>query len=172
MEHGIYIEKSISIERPIGELFSFWRDLENLPKIMTHLSEVKNLSDKRSLWIAETIGNYSFKWEAEITYEKENELIVWRSLEGAEVPNTGSVHFAELTNGKGTLIRVTLKYDPPGGKIANAFAKMFLKDPASEIEEDLGRFKQFMETEEVATVEGQSSGRIEEKRNESARVAR
>ncbi len=99
------------------------------------------------------------EWDAEIINEKENEMIAWRSLEGADVDNAGSVHFEKAPNGRGTVVKVSLKYDPPAGVIGAAVAKLFGEEPSQQIQEDLRRFKQLMEAGEIPTTEGQSSGR-------------
>lgn len=156
---GVKVEKTTTINRSPEELFRFWRDFENLPRIMSHLESVKVTGGNRSHWVAKAPGGSTVEWDAEIYNEKENELIAWRSLEGSDVDNAGSVRFTPATGGRGTEVRVTLKYDPPGGVIGAAIAKLFGEEPAQQVQEDLRRFKQFMETGETATTEGQPSGR-------------
>jgi uncharacterized membrane protein len=157
--HGIKVEKSITINRSPEELYRFWRNFENLPRFMNHLESVRTTEGNRSHWVAKAPAGSTVEWDAEIYNEKEGELIAWRSLEGADVDNAGSVRFEPATGGRGTTVRVTLKYDPPGGAIGALFAKLFGEEPSQQIEEDLRRFKQVMEAGEAATTEGQSSGR-------------
>ena len=156
---GVKVEKSITINRPPEELFRFWRNFENLPRVMSHLESVQVTGDNRSHWVAKAPAGTSVEWDAEVYNEKENELIAWRSLEGADVDSAGSVHFTPAPAGRGTELRVVLKYDPPAGKIGAAVAKLFGEEPEQQIEEDLRRFKSMMETGEVPTTEGQPSGR-------------
>lgn len=156
---GFKIERSVTINRPADELYSFWRSFENLPRFMNHLESVRVTSEKNSHWVAKAPAGTSVEWDAEVYNEKENELIAWRTLEGADVPSAGSVHFEPAAGGRGTIVRVILKYDPPGGAIGAAIARLFGENPEQQISEDLRRFKQLMETGEVATVEGQTSGR-------------
>ncbi|MEJ7616373.1 MAG: SRPBCC family protein [Pyrinomonadaceae bacterium] len=99
------------------------------------------------------------EWDAEIINEKENELIAWRSLEGADVDNSGSVRFKKAQDGRCTEIKIEIHYTPPGGILGAAFAKLFGEEPQQQVDDDLRRFKQLMETGEIATTEGQSSGR-------------
>lgn len=156
---GFKVERSVTINRPAEELFRFWRDFENLPRFMNHLESVQVTSEKNSHWVAKAPAGTSVEWDAEVYNEKENELIAWRTLEGADVPSAGSVHFEPSAGGRGTIVRVILKYDPPGGALGAAIARLFGENPEQQIAEDLRRFKQLMETGEVATVEGQTSGR-------------
>ena len=154
---GIKVEKSIIINKSPGEIYRFWRDFQNLPRIMNHLETVRDIGGNRSHWVAKAPAGTTVEWDAEIYNEKENELIAWRSLENADVDNAGSVHFEPATGGRGTVLRVSLKYDPPGGFLGATVARLFGENPEQQIEEDLRRFKQAIETGEIATSGGQSS---------------
>jgi uncharacterized membrane protein len=125
---------------------------------MNHLESVTTTGEGRSHWVAKAPAGTTVQWDAEIYNEKEGELIAWRSLEGADVDNAGSVRF-EPAGAGGTTVRVTLRYDPPGGAVGAAIARIFGENPEQQIEEDLRRFKQVMETGEVTTTTGQPSGR-------------
>ena len=157
--HGIKVEKSVTVNRPPEEVYRFWRDFQNLPRFMNHLESVTDLGNGRSHWVAKAPAGKTVEWDAEVYNEKENELIAWRSLEGADVDNAGSVRFEPAPEGRGTTVRVTLKYDPPAGKIGSLIAKLWGEEPSQQIEEDLRRFKQVMEAGEIPTTEGQPSGR-------------
>jgi uncharacterized membrane protein len=156
---GIKVEQSVTINKSPEELYRFWRNFENLPRFMNHLESVSVEGSGRSHWVAKAPAGTTVEWDAEVYNEKENELIAWRSLEGADVDNAGSVRFEPATDGRGTVVRVSLKYDPPGGVIGSTFAKLFGEEPSQQIEEDLRRFKQVMEAGDILTTEGQSSGR-------------
>ncbi len=158
-QSGTKVEQSITINRPIHELYSFWREVENLPQIMRHLQSVEAINTKRSRWVAQGPMGITVDWEAEIFNEQEPELIAWRSLPDSQVATAGSIRFKELENDRGTAVTVSLKYDPPGGKVATALAWLLGRDAEQEIEEDLRRFKSKMETGEIPTTEGQPSGR-------------
>jgi len=84
-------------------------------------------------------------------------LIAWRTLEGSQVSSAGSVRFEDAPNG-GTVVRVTLKYDPPGGKLGALVARLFGENPSRQIEEDLGRFKELMESMGTTNA-GRTTGR-------------
>jgi uncharacterized membrane protein len=157
-EHGVKVEKAITVNRSPEQLYRFWRDFANLPRIMTHLQAVQTTSPTRSHWVAKgPMG--TVEWDAEIFNERANELIAWRSLEGSQVDTAGSVHFTPGPHGRGTEIRVSLKYNPPAGKMGAAVARLFGEAPEQQIQEDLRRFKQWMEAGEVPTTAGQPMGR-------------
>jgi uncharacterized membrane protein len=159
MPQSIKVEKTVTINKPADELYRFWRDFENLPRFMKHLKYVKVIDESRSHWIASAPMGQSLEWDAEIVREEENRLIAWASVAGAEVENSGFVRFQPGPEGRGTEVKVVLEYNPPGGAITATVAKLFGEAPQQQIADDLGRFKQFMETGEIATTEGQSSGR-------------
>jgi uncharacterized membrane protein len=142
---GIRVQKSIRISRSPEDLFRFWRNLDNLPRIMKHLRSVTTTTGDRSHWVAEAPLGTSIQWDAEIINERPNELIAWRSLEGSCADSAGSVHFQRAPGG-GTDVIVVLKYDPPAGPLGASVTSLFGENPEQQIEEDLRRFKQMMET--------------------------
>lgn len=155
---GIKVEKSIVINRSPAEIYRFWRNFSNLPRIMNHLESVTVYDSRRSHWVAKAPIGSTVKWDAEIIKDKKDELISWRSLEKADVVNTGSVHFIPTPDGRGTEVRVQLQYDPPGGKLGAAVAKLFGEEPSLQIADDLQRFKEVMETGEFLKSEAPSPG--------------
>lgn len=158
-DESIHIVKSIHINRPVAEIYRFWRDFENLPRVMQHMESVAVTGERRSRWVAKGPAGATIEWEAETVEDRPNEAIAWRSIEGATVENSGSVKFAPAHGGRGTLVSIRLDYNPPAGLVGAAVAKLFGEEPALQIEEDLRRLKQIMETGEVITTEGQSAGR-------------
>ncbi|MEA2570250.1 MAG: hypothetical protein QOI24_2251 [Acidobacteriota bacterium] len=143
---GVRVEQSVTIDVPAEQLYTFWRDFQNLPRFMNHLQSVKVIDDRRSHWVAKGPAGSDAEWDAEIINEIPNELIGWRSVEGSQVDNAGSVHFSTAANGGGTVVKVVLRYDPPAGKVGAAIAKLFGEDPAHQVSEELRTFKQLMET--------------------------
>lgn len=144
---GVHVDEHVTINRPIEELYRFWRNLENLPRFMQHLESVERLTDTLSRWRAKGPAGTVVEWTAEIINEVPNQVIGWRSIDGSDVVSAGSVNFDQLGSGQ-TQVRVRLQYSPPGGKAGAAVAKLFGRDAATEIREDLQRFKQLVETGE------------------------
>jgi uncharacterized membrane protein len=148
------IVRSVTIaDRSPDELFAFWRDFENLPRIMKHLERVEVIDDARSRWTVKAPAGRTVEWEAEIYNEVPGQLIAWRTLHDADVANAGSVRFRQAPGGRGTEVCVELEYAPPGGRIGAAVAKLFGESPELQVREDLRRFKQLMEAGELAVSE-------------------
>ncbi len=138
--------------------YMFWRDLENLPRFMQYLESVKSVGEGRSEWTAVGPLDKRIHWTAEITDDRQNERIAWGSVAGSEVETSGSVEFLSKANGRGTVVKATMRYDPPAGALGKAFATLMGKDPQFLVREDLRHFKSLVETGEVATTVGQSHG--------------
>ena len=147
--HGTHVEASIVVAKPVREVYDFWRDFERLPRFMVHLIDVDTTTDGRSHWVAKGPLGMRVEWDAEITKDEPNKVIAWNSLRGSDVDTTGSVHFRPA--GNGTEVRVNLKYDPPGGQLGTAVAKLFGENPQRQVREDLLRFKQLIETNGLPT---------------------
>lgn len=167
LETTTEVTKSVTINKSAAELYGFWRDFENLPKFMNHLESVKVINQKKSEWKAKAPLGYEVTWEAQISQDVENELIAWRSIEGSQIPNSGKVEF-KPTKDRGTVVKVTIKYEPPAGKIGELAAKILTEEPNTQVAEDLRRFKSLMEAGEIIKVEGQTSGRKESAKTATA----
>ncbi|HYT75942.1 MAG TPA: SRPBCC family protein, partial [Vicinamibacterales bacterium] len=155
---GVNVLESVTINRPIDELYRFWRNLENLPQFMRHLESVEKVTDTISHWRAKGPAGTIVEWDAEVFNEVPPKLIAWRSIEGAEVVSAGSVNFDIAGPARGTRITVHMQYSPPGGKLGAKVAKLFGADAETEVREDLRRFKQIVESGEVPATSGQPRG--------------
>lgn len=159
MNQSIRVEKTVTINKPAAELYRFWHDFENLPQFMKHLKHVAVIDAKRSHWIANAPMGASVEWDADILEDRENELISWASVEGADVENSGFVRFKPAPGNRGTEVKVVIEYSPPGGALTATFAKLFGEEPEQQIGDELRRFKMLMEAGEIATTEGQPRGK-------------
>ncbi len=144
------VGRTVTINRPRAELFAYWRDFANLASFMENVERIETLDDKRSHWVVKAPAGKTVEWDSTITEEKDGEFIAWASEEGADVPNSGRVDFKDA-GARGTVVSVTILYDPPAGVIGKAVAKMFQREPAIQARRELRRFKQLMETGEIAT---------------------
>jgi len=145
------VEQSVTINRPVVEVYRFWRNFENLPRFMDHLESVTVIDDTRSHWVAKGPAGTRVEWDAVIHHEFDDELIAWRSLPGSEINTAGSVHFTPSADGTGTEIRVVLSYEPPAGKVGVAFAKLLGEEPSKQVADDLRRLKQVMDAGDAGT---------------------
>jgi uncharacterized membrane protein len=155
VDRAIKVEKTVTIDKPAEELYRYWHNFANLPTFMKHLKSVTVYDEKRSHWVANAPLGQTVEWDAEIIKDEPNRLIAWASVENAEIDNSGFVRFQPATGGRGTEVKVVMEYNPPGGALGAAIAKLFGEEPEQQIGDELRRFKQLMETGEIATTEGQ-----------------
>lgn len=155
-----FVGCTVTINRPRAELFAYWRDLTQLPTFMENVEQVERLDDKRSRWVVKAPAGKTVEWISAITEERDGEVIAWASEDGADVPNSGRIDFRDAQGDRGTIVTATILYDPPAGIIGKVIAKMFQREPAIQARRDLRRFKQLMETGEIAT--GARNRRLQE----------
>lgn len=155
---AIRVEKTVTINKSAEELYNYWHNFENLPTFMKHVKSVQVLDMRRSHWVANAPMGQTIEWNADIINDQPNQLIAWASEEGAEVDNSGFVRFQPAPGDRGTEVKVVMEYNVPGGMLTAAIAKLFGEEPEQQIGDELRRFKQLMETGEIATTEGQSRG--------------
>ena len=155
----IRAERTVTISKPAAELYAYWHDFANLPTFMKHVQSVTVMDMRRSHWVAKAPMGQSIEWDADIIDDRPNELIAWASIEGADVDNSGFVRFKPAPGNRGTEVKVVIEYNPPGGLLGSALAKLFGEEPEQQIGDELNRFKQLMEAGEIATTEGQPTGR-------------
>lgn len=148
---GLRVEKVLTINRPPQQVYEFWRNLENLPKFMQHLESVQITGEKTSHWKARGPAGVSVEWDAEMMDDYPGQQISWHSTGAAELPNKGTVEFNVAPGGRGTEVKVSIDYFPPGGAAGKAAAKIVHSINAQQLEEDLKRLKQILETGEIAT---------------------
>jgi uncharacterized membrane protein len=142
---------TVTINRPRAELYAYWRKFSNLATFMDNVVAIDEIDTRQSRWQVKAPGGNTLEWVSVITEEREGEYIAWASAEGADVPNSGRIEFRDAPGGRGTWVTATILYDPPGGIIGKVVAKMFQREPTIQARRDLRRFKQLMETGEIAT---------------------
>lgn len=145
------VGRTVTINRPRPELFAYWRDFANLATFMENVERIDVLDDRRSHWVVKAPGRKTVEWTSVITGEQDGSFIAWASEDGADVPNSGRIDFRDAQADRGTIVTATILYDPPAGAIGKLIAKMFQREPAIQARRDLRRFKQLMETGEIAT---------------------
>jgi uncharacterized membrane protein len=157
--NGVHIQAAFTINKPVGEVYRQWRELENLPKFMKHLKSVRQLDNRRSEWTAQGPMGATFSWQSEIIDEADGKFLVWRSMPGSLVENTGSAQFREAPGGRGTELIVAMDYSKVGGHVGQFLSDMLGAVPERVLREELRNFKQLMEAGEIPTTEGQPTGR-------------
>ena len=149
------VAHTLIINRSREDLYRFWRNFENLPRVMHSVASVRALDDRRSHWVARGPMDRSIEWDS----ESPNSAIAWRSLPGSDLDMSGFVRFTPAPGGRGTLMEIEMHYVPPAGKLGTAIATLLGHEPGQQLRADLRRFKWLMETGEIPTTEGQPAGR-------------
>jgi uncharacterized membrane protein len=147
---GALLAETVTINRPAQELYEFWRDPANLVQVMDNIQAIEVIDDARSRWTVKAPAGREVSWESVITQDVPGREITWQSAPGADVANSGRIEFRDA-GARGTVVRATIAYDPPGGAIGQLIAKLFQREPRIQARRDLRRFKQLMETGEIAT---------------------
>ncbi|SCL25444.1 Uncharacterized membrane protein [Micromonospora pallida] len=150
LPRGNRVEAAVTVNRTPEEAYRFWRDVENLPRFMYHLRSVTVTGPRRSRWEAKAPAGRTVGWDAEIMSDLPHELITWRSVGRTRVPNSGSVRFVPVADGRGTEVWVEFAYASPGGRLGRLAARVFGENPQQQVCDDLRRFKQVIETGEIA----------------------
>lgn len=159
---GDLVGKTVIINRPRHELYDYWRQLEQLPTFMDNVVSIEALDDRRYRWVVKAPAGKTVEWVAAITEDEPGTRIAWASEEGADVPNSGRIDFRDAPGGRGTWVTATILYDPPAGVIGKLVATLFQREPAIQARRDLRRFKQLMETGEIATASWTAKQLVEE----------
>jgi uncharacterized membrane protein len=157
------VAEAVTINRPARELYDFWRDPQNLVHVMDNILSIEPIDRDRSRWTVRAPADGKVSWESVITKDIPGEEITWQSAEGADVANSGRIECRDAGE-RGTVVRATIAYEPPGGKIGQLIAKLFQREPRIQARRDLRRFKQLMETGEIATA-ARTRKQLEEEQN-------
>jgi len=149
-EEGL-VGRTVSINKPREEIYRAWRDFTRFPSFLENVEEVEDLGDGRSRWTIKAPLGSTVEVITRITEDVPNEMIAWKSEPDSQIQTEGRVELFEVAPGRGTALRLTIKYDPPAGLPGRAVAKVLQREPNAQARRDLRRFKQLLETGEVAT---------------------
>jgi uncharacterized membrane protein len=161
------IGRTVTIDWPREEIYAFWRHLPNLVGIMENIERIDLVDKKRSHWVVKAPGDRTVEWDSVIVDDEPGRMISWQSVEGSDIRTSGRVEFVDAPPGRGTYVRATVAYDPPGGVIGQWIAKLLQREPNLQTRRDLRRLKQFLETGEI-TSSASPSGRKSESPTEQA----
>lgn len=150
-DHAAVVGRSVTVNLPREQVYAFWRDFKNFPSFMENIESVSIGDERRSHWVVQAPGGRTVEWDAVLNEDIPGELIAWSSVENAEIKNAGRIEFWDAAPGRGTIVTATIAYEPPAGRLGQLVAKLFQEDPKIQARRDLRRFKQVLETGEVAT---------------------
>jgi uncharacterized membrane protein len=147
---GALVGRTVTINRPRQEVYGRWRDFTRFPEFMENVREVQDLGGGRSRWTIEAPAG-TVELVTRMTEDLRGEAIAWESEPESEIATSGRVEFSDAGPMRGTMVRLQMRYDPPGGAVGRGIAKLLQNEPAIQARRDLRRFKQLMETGEVTT---------------------
>lgn len=150
----IEIESAVTIDRPATELHRAWCNPDTLSRVMGDFADVHSVGEKRWHWNAHGPADKGLEWESEITEENEGRLLRWRSVGDAAIPNDGEVRFHEAPQGLGTEVRLSMRFDPPGGALGRAAVKMLGPTPQRFASRALHRFRNIVESAGLPAPQG------------------
>ncbi len=160
----IRVRKTITVNRPIGDVYAFWNDFENYPTFMDHIEYIRATADNRlTHWKVKAPAGMTVEWDSEIVADEPNSFIAWRSV-GGDIENSGSVRFEPATGGRGTVVRLELEYLSPGGAIGSYIAKLLGQEPGQQAARGLRLMKQILETGGVTKSDASIRGGMREAR--------
>jgi len=148
-----------TINKPPAEVYRFWREVENLPSFMAHVDDVSGTGDGTSHWTVSAPFGRTVEWDATTIEDVPERRIAWRSVENADVQNNGAVDFVPAPGARGTEVHVSISYKMPAGKLGETVARYFGEDPHQQLDDDLRRLKQLLETGEVVRSDGAPGGK-------------
>lgn len=145
------VGNTVTVGRPAEELYRDWRDFTKFPRFMDNVEKVESLGDDKSRWTIKAPAGTTVELVTAITDDRPGELIAWKSEPESQITTDGRVEFIPAAPGRGTYVRLVMRYDPPGGIFGKGIAKVLQREPNLQARRDLRRFKSLMETGEVAT---------------------
>jgi len=157
-QRELIARSSILLNCTPEQAYQFWSNFENLPLFMRHLESVTLMGESRSRWTAIGPLGKRVRWDAEIAFDRKDDVIAWRSLPDSEIYVDGIVKFRSAPANRGTIITTIVVYQPPAGALGGTLIKILGKDPSFMMRQDLRRMKALIETGEIPTVDGQTHG--------------
>lgn len=140
----IHLRKTLVLDRPVRDVFSFCRDFENFPRIIQSLHRITDFQDGRSRWEVASPSGEVLTWDAEVTKYVPNVVLAWRSLPGSVVDCNGLIRFEPTASG-GTRLLIQIDYDPGATDFADALRALLDVSRERQLEADLSRANFYIE---------------------------
>jgi uncharacterized membrane protein len=141
------IEASVTIQRPVEEVFRFYRDFKNLPSFLGDVMDIEQIGPATSRWAIQGPLGIRANWTMQVTEERTNELIRYETVTSPLLRTSWEIHFAPGSEAGETEVREVMKV--PLGGLGRAALALIGKFPAEEVASNLHRLKQVMEVGRV-----------------------
>ena len=160
--------KTITVGAPVDEVYDAWSRVENFPRIMSHIREVRDIGNGRTRWTATGPAGVPVSWDAVVTQDVPGEILAWRSEPGSMIDNAGFIRFEPVGDGESTRVDIHLSYNPPAGSAGDVVASLLGADPKSAMDEDMVRFQSLVE--EGRTGNGRETASLEDLAEDDRRI--
>ena len=127
---GLRIQKTACINATAADLYEFWKNPQNYPKVFAHVKQITPEQNGIFLWHVAGPAGIPLSWRGRITRLVPEQRIEWRSLPGSIVENHGVIHLEAQKDGR-TRVQIDMSYNPPAGLLGHAFAALLGLDPKS-----------------------------------------
>jgi uncharacterized membrane protein len=154
----ITAERTVTVGRSCDEIYQFWKDPANMPRIMEEIESVNPLNEVRWHWKAKPMAGIQWEWDSEIMQDIPGRLLSWRSTEKSPLAQAGTIIFTPAPGNRGTEVKLRFQCKSPTGEIGNAIMGLFGKDAYHAISRHLRKLEQVMETGEIARTNRQPAG--------------
>ncbi len=142
--NNINIRGSAVVNRPVSEIYAFWRDSRNIPKMLRHIGRIEVADDGTAIWGMDLPDIGEVSWRTRILRERQDRELSWHSMEGAAIEQMGKVNFSP-TPGGGTRVEVVLSYRAPAGPIDERLERLLTPAFRQKIEEEIRQMPEFFE---------------------------
>lgn len=153
------VTRSVTISQPADTLYEAWRDPDQFSQVMGHFAEVTAVDEDHYRWTVHLPGGREVSWETRIVEAEPGERLRWETAGPSVVAHEGSVRFRPASGDRGTVVTLSVRFDPPGGPLGRALLDQLEPVPGAVAGNALRRFKSLVETGEIATLEGNPSAR-------------
>ncbi|MHB0859035.1 MAG: SRPBCC family protein [Anaerolineae bacterium] len=156
----VHLHDTVTVQRSAEDAYRFWRDTSHLPRFMKMLKSVETNGDGALHLAMQPPGPLpvTVKWDGILIEDRKGELLAWRSSPDANIDMDMTVQFHEAPGGRGTEVRATVSYSPPGGVVGATIGRVFSPISRQQLRQDLQRFKNLIEAGEIPVTEGQPRG--------------
>jgi len=156
---GVLVKHTTTIHRTPMEVYDFVKDPANHHRYMGHVESVTADQDGTYHWAIKGPMGMTWRFRSRHINEDPGHLVAWKSLPGGDLDNAGAIRLVPTFDGRGTEVTMEINFEPPAGSVGLALGKILGHDPDVQVRENLGRLKSLLEAGEIATTQGQPSGR-------------
>lgn len=155
---GVVLRAEATISAPREVVYRCWTEFTRHPRFSSRVEQAESTGVGQVRWTFRIPLGHDLHWVTEVVQESPGERLVWRTVEESDIDHRGVAEFYDAPGGRGTELHLTVLVAPPMGPLGRVVGRLIRRLPKEWLETELLQFKQWVETHELATVEGQPSG--------------